>query len=148
MGSFLKPETKAQDDIQQDREWIPALPPISDADREALKHVSPAPPRTKEPIIPPKELVELQHVPTPVPPARVIKHKISTGSVRDRIKGFEVIKEDAKKDEERRRALAAKGEMALVRRIGSNGSLSNRSVDGFSTEESSFDSERSRSYTR
>jgi hypothetical protein len=96
MGSFLRSgSTEPTPEEYESREWIPALPPITDADREALRHVSPQPPKPKERIIPPKEQVQLQHVPTPVPirnPPK-LSHKSSTGSVKDLIRSYESLSE-------------------------------------------------------
>jgi hypothetical protein len=96
MGSFLRSgSTEPNSEEYESREWIPALPPITDADREALRHVSPQPPKPKERIVPPKEQVQLQHVPTPVPiriPPK-LSHKSSTGSVKDLIRSYESLSE-------------------------------------------------------
>lgn len=100
MGSFLRsgsqePKNKQMKNTQN--EYVPCLPPISDADREALRHVPTPPPKRKERIVPPKEQVQLQHVPTPQPIRipRKLNHKSSTGSVKDMIKSFESLSEDA-----------------------------------------------------
>ena len=100
MGSFLRsgsqePANDYANNAQ--REYVPCLPPISDADREALRHVPTPPPKRRERIVPPKEQVQLQHVPTPQPIRipRTLSHKSSTGSVKDMVKSFEVLSEDA-----------------------------------------------------
>ena len=94
MGSFLRAGSEQPiSENGEPREFIPSLPPISDADREALRHVSPPAPKPKERIVPPKDQVQLQHVPTPVPIRipRKLNHKGSSGSVKDMIKSFESI---------------------------------------------------------
>jgi hypothetical protein len=126
MGSFLKAggEPPASENGEP-RELIPSLPPISDADREALRHVSPQPPKPKEQIVPPKDQVRLQHVPTPVPVRipRALNHKGSSGSVKDMIKSFESISD---RDSIRKNMSATR---PFVVKKASTGSFSARSMD-------------------
>jgi hypothetical protein len=130
MGSFLKAGSEPPvSENGEPREIIPSLPPISDADREALRHVSPQPPKPKERIVPPKDQVQLQHVPTPVPIRipRPLSHKGSTGSVKDMIKSFESISDT---DSLRKNMSATR---PFVVKKASTGSLAARSMDS-STE--------------
>jgi hypothetical protein len=124
MGSFLRGGSEAPSETGSQREFIPVLPPITDADREALRHVSPQPPKEKERIVPPKEQVQLQHVPTPVPirELRKLNHKTSSGSVKDMIKSFESLSDtlDNSKSQQGR---------PFVMKKTSTGSLSARSFD-------------------
>jgi len=124
MGSFLRGGSEAPSEAGSQREFIPVLPPITDADREALRHVSPQPPKEKERIVPPKEQVQLQHVPTPVPirEPRKLNHKTSSGSVKDRIRSFESLSDtlDNSKSQQGR---------PFVIKKASTGSLSARSFD-------------------
>lgn len=117
-------------EASESREWIPALPPITDADREALRHVSPQPPKPKKRIIPPKEQVQLQHVPTPVP-VRIppkLNHKGSTGSVKDLIRSYESLSE-MENNEPQRVSQKGKGKPAFVIKKRSDASLSAASYD-------------------
>ncbi|KAG8831168.1 hypothetical protein FRC17_003554 [Serendipita sp. 399] len=122
MGSFLRSESEPPaSSTGRPREFVPALPPISDADRDALRHVSPPLPRKPERIVPPKEQVQLQHVPTPVPIRipRPLNHKSSTGSVKDMIKSFESLSESDSNSNAR----------PFLTKKTSSGSLSVRSLD-------------------
>jgi hypothetical protein len=126
MGSFLKAGSEPPVlENGEPKELIPSLPPISDADREALRHVSPQPPKPKERIVPPKDQVHLQHVPTPVPIRipRTLNHKGSSGSVKDMIKSFESISDT---DSIRKNMNATR---PFVVKKASTGSLSARSMD-------------------
>jgi hypothetical protein len=124
MGSFLRGGSEAPSETGSQREFIPVLPPITDADREALRHVSPQPPKEKERIVPPKEQVQLQHVPTPVPirEPKKLNHKTSSGSVKDMIRSFENLSDtlDNSKSQQGR---------PFVFKNTSTGSLSARSFD-------------------
>lgn len=124
MGSFLRGGSEAPSETGSQREFIPVLPPITDADREALRHVSPQPPKEKEHIVPPKEQVQLQHVPTPVPirEPRKLNHKTSSGSVKDMIRSFESLSDtlDNSRSQQGR---------PFVMKNTSTGSLSARSFD-------------------
>ncbi|KAG8824301.1 hypothetical protein FRC19_002071 [Serendipita sp. 401] len=122
MGSFLRSESEPPaSSAGRTREFVPALPPISDADREALRHVSPPPPRKPERIVHPKEQVQLQHVPTPVPIRipRPLNHKSSSGSVKDMVKSFESLSESDSRSNSR----------PFLTKKTSTGSLSVRSLD-------------------
>lgn len=155
MGSFLgKGPVQPPKKVPLNPLVYPVLPPVSDADREALKHVSPVPSRAPERIVHPKDQVELQHVPTPEParPPKKLDLK-RKGSVKDLVKSFEGVQEDKRAEEKRKMHLAARGEMAILKRLGSNGSLrsmaSNKTFDTsgeMSSRDISGDLSRSFSY--
>lgn len=121
MGSFLRTTSEAPSEASTYHERIPVLPSITDADREALRHVSPPPPKAKTRIIPPKEQVQLQHVPTPEPVRvpRKLNHKTSTGSVRDMIRSFESLSD----------TLDSSRDRPFLTKKASNGSLPSKSFD-------------------
>jgi len=126
MGSFLRANSEPPaSEKGEPWETIPSLPPISDADREALRHVSPLPPKPKERIVPPRDQVQLQHVPTPAPirVPRKLVHKGSAGSVKDLIKSFESISDT---DSIRKNMAATR---PFVIKKASTDSLSARSMD-------------------
>lgn len=138
MGSFLThtPQSSAKKHTLNPVTSYPVLPPVSDGDREALKHIEPAPPRSPEKVVHPKDQVQLQHVPTPdstrpAPKVR-LNHKSSSGSVRNLVKGFEGLQEEKRKEEMRKRELAIKGEVAKLKRVGSGSSLRSN-VSGYAS---------------
>lgn len=129
MGSFLTgtPQSSAKKSTPNPVKLYPVLPPVSDGDRDALKHIEPTPPRSPERVVHPKDQVQLQHVPTPdsvrPPPKIKLNHKGSSGGVRDLVKSFEGLQDERRKEEVRKRELAIKGEVAKIKRMGSGGSL-------------------------
>jgi hypothetical protein len=138
MGSFLTrtPQSSAKKHTPNPVKLYPVLPPVSDGDRDALKHIELAPPRSPEKVVHPKDQVQLQHVPTPdsvrLPPKVKLNHKGSSGSVRDLVKGFEGLQEEKRKEEIRKRELAIKGEVAKLKRVGSGSSLRSN-VSGYAS---------------
>ncbi|KIM26284.1 hypothetical protein M408DRAFT_9939 [Serendipita vermifera MAFF 305830] len=145
MGSFLRAGSEQPSESGEPREFIPSLPPISDADREALRHVSPPAPKPKERIIPPKDQVQLQHVPTPVPIRipRKLNHKGSSGSVKDMIKSFESISEtDSLRKETSRPFVIKKSSASSLRSMDSSSEWS-REQSKSSVQEISVGSVRS-----
>jgi hypothetical protein len=129
MGSFLTrtPQSSAKKHTPNPVKSYPVLPPVSDGDRDVLKHIEPAPPWSPEKVVHPKDQVQLQHVPTPdsgrPPPKIKLNHKGSSGSVRDLVKSFEGLQDEKRKEGIRKHELAIKGEVAKLKRTGSGGSL-------------------------
>lgn len=141
MGSFLRGGSETPSEIAARRDFIPVLPHITDADREALRPVSPPRPKQKERIVPPKEQVQLQHVPTPVPvrEPRKLNHKTSSGSVKDMIRSFESLSDTL----DNSRSQPSK---SFVVKKTSNGSLSAKSFDMW--KEISADASRDQSMSQ
>ena len=87
-GLPVPPPPKARDVRSPERQPIPptSLPPVP------LNHATPPPTRPRKEQVPPKRLVELQHVPTPAPaPSKTLDHASvrRRSSVKDLVQNFE-----------------------------------------------------------